>query len=219
LGLGYHTVFTRPNSRDIPDIYKFVKKTGFNYWRIYEFNDGLAHSKFIGMHCGQDLSEQQIKEWKSISSLVDAGTPKKGFTDSLSADFLLAEREMKRHRDKRVQFVLPTDGAYYFVDNTGNVTYYDWFSYDQRRQLGNIINEGFPSVLGRLKELHEHGIADDSFCEEDFISRMQDAPLWARYYDGWCDAEELDGMSPRYHELFSDIVRLYGKRVQGIKIS
>ncbi|MCX6815161.1 MAG: radical SAM protein [Candidatus Aenigmarchaeota archaeon] len=219
MGLGYHTVFTKLNRGDIPGIYKFVKGTGFDYWRIYEFNDDLARSKFIGMHSGHEISEQQIKEWKSISSLTDAGTPKKGYTDDLSADFLLTEREMKRHRDKRVQFVLPTDGTYIWVDNEGNATYYDGFSFSKRRQLGNIIDEGFPPVTERLKEIHEHGIANDGFCEEDFVNRMQDAALWARYYDGWCDAEELEEVSPRYHELLFDLVRLYGKRVQGIDIN
>jgi MoaA/NifB/PqqE/SkfB family radical SAM enzyme len=215
--LGYHTVFTKPNRTDIPQICKFVKGTGFDYWRIYEYDKNLASSKFLGEHNGQEIGEREIKEWVDILSLTDVGTPRKGFTDCLLADFLLTEREMKRHRDKRVQFVLLNDETNTWVDNMGNVTYYDWFSSSQRRPLGNIISDGFSPIIEKLKETHERGLATNE-SEEDFIERMQGAPLWARYYDGWCDAEELEEMSPRYHERFSDLVRLYEKRVQGIDI-
>jgi MoaA/NifB/PqqE/SkfB family radical SAM enzyme len=217
--LGYHTVFTKLNREDIPDTYKFVKGTGFNYWRVYKLNEELACSRFIGMHKGQEVSEQQIKEWESISSLVDAGTPKKGFTDSLFADFLLTERKMKKHRDKRVQFVLPTDSTYFFVDNIGNVTYYDWFSYAHRMPLGNVMSKGFRNLVGKLKEMHDDTSYDGS-CEDDFVnSTIGDVPLWGRYYDGNYDFEETRKILPKYHERFFDLVILHGKRVRGIDLS
>lgn len=213
MDLGYHTVFTALNRHDMPDIYKFVKETGFEYWRIYEFNDALVFSKLISLREGE-------KARKRIRYLQGRSSARKGHTDCLYAHFLLTEKEMKKHKDKRMQFVGSNDTQvpYAFLDNSGDIRYYTSFSYDKRRHVGNIIREGFPAVMAKFKDISEQcPYYGDEDLWDEFQKRTMDAAPWERYYDG-IDPQEIECMSPGYYKLFMDLVKLHTKRVYGIDI-
>jgi MoaA/NifB/PqqE/SkfB family radical SAM enzyme len=57
--LGYHTVFTAINHQHIPKVYDFIKRIGFDYWKIYEFNDDLAFN--TALSAGGSQEEQAFR--------------------------------------------------------------------------------------------------------------------------------------------------------------
>lgn len=205
MGLGYHTVFTAINHLDIPEIYDFIKKNGFNYWKIYEFNDELA----LGMAFDAKGSQEElIARIEIIDKLRDNGTPEKGYINCLLAKFLLTEQEMKKHDDKRIQFVgrRDTSGPYAFLDNCGNISYYTWLSGRERRVAGNIIKEGYQSIKERLQEVHDKGWEFDNKTEDEFWwATVGDMPIWARLWDGNYFQEEIEEIDPRF---LDDVVKL-----------
>jgi MoaA/NifB/PqqE/SkfB family radical SAM enzyme len=136
IDVGYHTVFTSFNQKDIPLIYENISKSDFLYWRIYEFNDDLAMKRTLRNRG----SENDLTNWiRSIEDLMGIGTPAKGFTDGLLAQFLIMEQRMSKHNDRRIQFVGRRDISqpYMFLENSGDVSYYNWLSMGERRALGN----------------------------------------------------------------------------------
>jgi len=73
--LGWHTVFTAINYKEIPEIYKFIKDIGFDYWTIFEFNDDLALTN--ARNAGYTYEEYETR-FRKIELLRDLGTPTKG---------------------------------------------------------------------------------------------------------------------------------------------
>jgi len=214
--IGYHTVFTAINHQDILEIYDFIKQKDFDYWRIYEFNDDLARTRFLLVKPRNEAEKQRIIQViTKIEQLSRLGTPEKGYTDTLFANFLLMEQHMKKHKDKRIQFVGIRDYSrpnYAFLDNSGDVSFYSWFSYRERRVIGNILRDGFSFVKQKFQELEEKGWEFDDKGEDEFINALYDRPLWARAWDGNYDFEELEEMNGQYYDSFNHLVELYNER-------
>ncbi len=97
--LGYHTVFTAINDQHIPEIYNLIKMNGFDYWRIYEFNEDLALTTAFGAGMDQKKLTSRIEK---INKLAGSGTSIKGYTDCLFAKFLLMEQQFKKKDDGRI---------------------------------------------------------------------------------------------------------------------
>lgn len=202
LGLGYHTVFTSLNCDEIQEIHEKIKP--FDYWRIYEFNEDLAMKNAI---------ERKDKEkYKKIIKLSDYGSPERGYTDSLFAKFLLTEEKME---DKeRVEFVPIREKKepYVFLDNSGDISFYSWFSTTKRRKIGNIFEEGFLEIRRKVKELEQKNWEFDDKGEGEFIDSSMNRPLWARFYDGDYSREEIEKIDQEYMEDFLKLVEIYKQR-------
>jgi MoaA/NifB/PqqE/SkfB family radical SAM enzyme len=217
MALGYHTVFTSANRQDIPELYEALRQTDFQYWRIYEFNENLARMRILRAPEPKDEAGRMrlFRRLRKIERLAMHGTPGKGYTDCLQTYFILAEEEIRRHRDQRVQFVGIRDGKtpYAFLENSGEITYYTWFSCDERRSAGNILTDGFSSVMQRLREVEEKGWELDEDSEKDFNeATFGDVPLWARIHDGTFSYDELDEIRPSAFRDFNHLLRLHMKR-------
>ena len=199
--LGIHTVATSLNIDGILQIYDFLQKNDFDYWRVYAFNPELIEGKF-----------SSVKRFAEVQSLELAGTPEKGFTDCLFAKFLLLEERMGKHNDERVQFVERRDlrEPYVFLDNSGDIRYCAWFS-RKRTLIGNLLSQGFPAVQKELKRTRERGVLYD---EESFIDAMNDLPIWARLWEGNYFPEELDRINETFVPLVEHLTNLYQKKVE-----
>jgi MoaA/NifB/PqqE/SkfB family radical SAM enzyme len=160
--LGYHTVFTAINHQNIPEIYDLIRTNRFSYWRIYEFNDELADAG--------GSQKKLITRLEHIDKLRGTGTPERGYTDCLLAQFLLVEQKMKKHDDLRIQFVGRRDKSepYAFLDNYGNVSYYMWLSGRERRVIGNIITDDYQSIQKHLQEVRNKDWEFDERTEDEF---------------------------------------------------
>ncbi|MFH1864105.1 MAG: radical SAM protein [bacterium] len=202
IGLGWHTVFTRINRNEIPEIYKIINEQRFSYWRIYEYNTDLARQAWL---TAEWLStEDRIRGFLKSQSLEKLGTAKKGGTDCLLADFLRIEEEMGKLMDSRVTFVARLDSRkepYSFLTNDGRVDYYAWYSDKRRKTLGNVQSDGFMKVAGRWQKVREH----DEFDEDDWLETTSATPLWARLDDGIYFTEEVEEVLPKY---IPEMVRL-----------
>ena len=222
IGTGYHTVFTAVNHQDIPEIYGFIKQRPFDYWRIYEFNDDLAIAKFLRAKPRNKIEQQRVIEGiKKIKQLKGRGGPKKGYTDCLLAKFLLMEKQMKQYEDKRIRFVEIRDfsrPAYVFLDNSGNVSFYDWYSFRDRRIIGNILRDGFPAVKKKFQELEEKDWTFDDLGEKEFINSINNKPLWARVEEGAYFIEELEEIDKDYANIFNQLTELYNKRKKQLEL-
>jgi MoaA/NifB/PqqE/SkfB family radical SAM enzyme len=212
----YHTVFTALNCKGIPRMYAPIRQNGFLYWRIYEFNEDLALNRVLNNAKEAGLNKAlEHRYYEIVDHLRGAGTPEKGFTDCLFAYFLLAEKEMRKHRDKRVQFVGVRDHdrqTYAFLENNGDVCYYRWFSGRERRKIGNVIKDGFSTVIKTLRRVENDAALFDEKANEDFVNAINDRPLWARLWEGNYFEEEFDEINPRYIPLFNRLQALYEKR-------
>ena len=213
IGVGWHTVFTSINYKDIPEIYEKIKD--FAYWRIYEFNLDLVLQKYYKKGSSMESLKERMKlaeKIKKISKLSSNGSPEKGYTDCLFAHFLLMEQEMPKH--EHIQFVGLRDykRPYAFLDNSGDVSFYAWFSGRERRVLGNIIKDGFSFVKERLKEVHEKAWAFDNESEDEFVNATMDRPVWARLDEGnYCD-EEIEEIDEDYIEDVEHLAELHRER-------
>ena len=209
----YHTVFTALNYKDIPKMYRPIKQNGFLYWRVYEFNEDLAFARlFNNVKTRGSSNKEAIQKYHEIDFLRGAGTPEKGFTDCLFAYFLLAEKQMRQHRDKQVQFVGVRDhdrSTYAFLENNGDVCYYRWFSGRERRKIGNIIKDGFSTVINTLRRVENDVALFDEKANEDFVNAINDRPLWARLWEGNYFIEEFDEIKSRYIPAFNRLQALY----------
>lgn len=212
IALGYHTVFTAINYSDIPAIYKMIKRKGFDYWRIYEFNEHLAISAAFDAGASQKGLGKRLAK---IKRLMDNGTQAKGYTDSLLAKFLLAEQEMKKYNDSRVQFVGRRDAPepYAFMDNSGDVSYYTWLSRKERRVIGNIMRDGYRTIRKRLQEVHEKDREfDDKTYDEEWWADVGDMPLWARLWDGSYFPQEIEKIKPKFWGAVKELSELHTRR-------
>lgn len=199
------------NNKDIPGIHKIISKAGFDYWRVYEFNDDL--SVFPALLDKNTPPSKLIRKYQNIRALAGKGTPETGYTDCLYAHFLLMEHEMTKI--KKVQFVTRQDAAtpYFFLDSGGNVSFYSWFSQRERRVIGNLLTEDFNQILQRLSDISEKDLAYDSRTEEDFVwATIGNMPVFARTFDGSYDHEELEQIKHRYLIKFQLLEKLHNKR-------
>ncbi len=218
LTLGYHTVFTDLNSGEIPRIYDFLDKTGFDYWRIYEFNANLARQRLIDTakrSLSEGESERVLREYLNISLLEGPISHEKGCTDCLLAKFLLMEEKMQRSKDARVNFVAVRDPKppYAFLYNSGNLHFYRWFSGAKMRTLGNVFSENLPKLMKKLQGIEKKGrVYDLESQNEWFNATMGDVPIWARLDEGAYFSEEIEEINPRYEQRVLQLSELYEQR-------
>jgi len=201
--IGIHTVATSLNIKDIPQIYDFLCKGRFDYWRIYEFNPEIVFDRM-----------QSVSRFQEIEMLRGTkATISNGGVNCLFADFLLMKEQMARQRDKRVQFVGISDydrAPYFFLNSNGDVYFATWFS-QARKPIGNLLTEGFRKIRNRAAEEYSKGPLYD---EEAFIETEQDQPLWARTaWEGNYFSEELD-VDPKYYGKFRHLSELYLTRIK-----
>lgn len=199
LRLGYHTVFTDVNHNHMPQILSLIDATDFDYWRIYQLRGYLAiASTFSAGNPNHDQSKN-IQRIQNIEILRGSGTPELGYTDCLFAKFLLAEEQMQP-LDERIRFVAThhSQTPYAFITNQGDVSYFAWFSDNQRPQLGNIFTDGYQQVIARLNEVHERGFTFDEQAEKDWIETTFDSPIWARLEVGAYFTEEIEAINPEH---------------------
>jgi len=207
--VGWHTVFTAINEDETPRIYQLIREQPFKYWRIYEYNGDLARQAWLIMKGVSD--KEKIKGFLKTRALEKLGTPEKGGTDCLLADFLRMEEKMKKLGDKRIRFVARIDSEepYAFLENSGQVTYYAWYSDTKRRRLGNIFEDGFCKIGERWRKIREM----EEFDEGDFIeTELLSGPLWARLYDGSYWAEEIEEVLPEYRPEVERLANLWEER-------
>lgn len=212
--LGYHTVFTSINHQDIPATYDFIQQNEFNYWKVYEFNNDLALMTVLHSRGSREELATRIKK---IEKLGGKGTPEKGFTDCLLAHFFLMEQQMEKHNDKKIQFITPIDTQtpYTFLDNRGNVSFYFWFSNQERVVAGNILRDGYQTIQNRLQEMNEKAQDwefDEKTGEEVWWATVGNLPIWARLYDGDFFFEELEEIEPEFLDDVAALYELYVKR-------
>lgn len=197
--IGIHTVATAINIKHIPQIYDYLCKGRFDYWRIYEFNPNLVSDRF--------KSVSRFKEVEKLSG--KKATTSDGGVNCLFADFLLMEEQMAKYRDKKVQFVGVSDydrTPYFFLDSNGDAYLTTWFS-QGRKPIGNLLRESFRKIRNRAIREYSKG---PLFDEGAFIETEQDQPLWRRAaWDGNLFIEELEDIGPRYYERFRYLSRLY----------
>lgn len=200
--LGIHTVFSSLNYQDLPGIYRFLRHNGFDYWRIYEFNPDLVADQF-----------DSITRFSETQELEGTGSPEKGGTDSLFAEFLLADERFRRYKDKRVQFVSPNyqTSSYVFVDSNGDFSYCPWFS-QKRTGVGNLFKQGFEKIEKKLDEIEKIG---DDYAEH-YADALNNLPLFARVYDGAYWEEEFDALDNRSMGKLVRLAELYLDRI-GVK--
>lgn len=230
-GLGYHTVFTKINGQEMPEVYEFIKKRGFDYWKVYEFNPDLARKRIIDYATRHDASkhkavnEEVIKRMRFVDKLQGQGHIEKGYVDTLFADFLLMEQRMLRRRDERVNFIGLHDEnrlPYAFLDSKGNITFYTCFSGNERRVLGNILDDKsfIRDKLGLIhKEMTDNPIFYDDKAEEEWLDAKNGRELWTRIWDGAYFIEELEAIKPKYAPAFNRLERLYQRRQKRIEES
>lgn len=211
--LGYHTVLNYLNSKEISKMYSVLNKHKFDYWRIYEFNDSLPWKSLILFLSGKS-DEIFDKEVNFFQNLQGPSSIMKGGIDSVLAKFLLTEREMKKKRDPRVQFVGVHDAEkpYIFVHPDGEVSFYADFSYDARRTLGNILKIGADGIRQRVQQLNPESISSGDL-EEDFTASILTLPLFARIWRGDFDIDpDQDNIQLRYLEEILRLSAIYNAR-------
>jgi MoaA/NifB/PqqE/SkfB family radical SAM enzyme len=202
--IGIHTVATARNIEDVPGIYDFLRQRRFDYWKVYEFNPDLVGDKL--------KSEARIKEIRKLTG--KQATMSDGGVNCLFAQYILMEEQMSKQNDKRVQFAGVHDDKdpYFFLDNTGDVHFCNWFLQGERKYIGNIRKEGFETVRDKIVEADEAG---PSLYEEAFIETESDRPFWVKAaWDGNLDYEELEALHPRHYEKFDKLSRLYFNRLK-----
>jgi len=215
IGLGIHTVFTQANKGDLMGVYALIRRQcDYGYWNIYEFNHALALGSARGYF--SDDPETYLRKRMLIDKLRGFGTPEKGYADDLMADFLLAEQEFKKVPDVRKKFVVVCDTQipYVFVDSNGELSVYNYYSYQERRGVGNIFVEGLNVVGEKVFEMHEQGPCYDEGQEDDFVESYQCLPLWARLYDGSYWDEEIDAIKPEYIATVQNLSVIWEERIK-----
>ncbi|MBU3913625.1 MAG: radical SAM protein [Nanoarchaeota archaeon] len=202
IDLGIHTVFNDTNAGHIPRIYRFLRKTGFSYWNVYEYNPDLVADRFAS--CSRF---QQVRDLEGSCSY------EKGGTDCLFARFLETEDRILRAGNKKVQFVSLRDvRPYTFLDSNGDV-YFSVFFSGKRVKLGNLLEQGFDQVNVARAEAISKGLL---FDEEGFVEIQNNLPFFACLYEGNYWDEDVDGVDgrswgkiTRFHDLY--VKRFYGE--------
>lgn len=203
--IGIHTVATPLNIDHIPQIYKFLSKNRFDYWKIYEFNPDLVSDRF-----------QNVPRFTEIESLRgQIPTTEDGGVNCLFADFLLTEEQIFKHKDKGVQFVGVSDynrEPYFFLTTAGDVYFCNWFLQGKRKHIGNILEESFETVREKAIEADRQG---PLFDEESFVDAINDRPLWVRTaWEGNYFSEELEDIDPIHYEKFGHLTTLSLNRLK-----
>lgn len=207
--VGYHTVFTAINTDEIPTVYELINRHPFKYWRIYEYNGDLARQAWVSMVGASD--EERNKGILKAEYLEKIGTPEKGGTDCLLANFLRVEERMSLTGDDRIHFVARKDCTkepYAFLTNSGRVDHYTWYYSNRRKTLGNILGEGFSDVEKgwmRIKEM-------EGFDEDEWVDAELDMPLWARLYNGDYFTEEYEEVLPEFMPELERLAQLWQER-------
>ncbi len=215
--VGYHSIFSAVNREEMQDILSRLAPS-FEYWRVYEFNDNLPRSRLLRLpkSAQRRIGYREIRRrWEEIEALSGFGTEKKGYTDCTFAYFLLIEERMKKLGDERIQFVGvhdPNKVPYLFLDGRGNARTYAWFSINRRPWMGNVLRDGFPSILSRLRRLQREQMEYCARAEEDFVETEAQRPLWARVWEGNFFSEELEEVDPHYREAFNRLANIYIRR-------
>lgn len=141
--LGFHTVYTMANKNDMPDIYKTIVQTGFDYWRIYEFNDYLCYTSLAEKKLCSTKAEQieYIKMLQAIQELQPANLILDESRNKLLEYFVRTSQKMPK--DKRIQFVPVNEFKipYLFLNNSGELLIHDFMAGGTRFPLGNILQE------------------------------------------------------------------------------
>jgi len=209
IDVGWHTVFTAANSGEIPAIYPMINEQRFKYWRIYEYNDDLTRHAWVTMEGASE--EERIEGFLKAKVLERTGTLEKGATDCLLANFLRTEERMATFGDDRIQLVARKDSGkepYVFLNNSGQVNFYTWYSGTRRKVLGNILRNGFSEVGDRWERIREM----EEYDEDEWVEAGLDMPLWARLYDGAYLTEEVEGILPEYIAEVERLANLWEKR-------
>lgn len=155
--------------------------------------------------------EQRIEGFLNARKLEKTGTLEKGGTDCLLADFLRMEQRMTRFDDQRIQFVARRDcwkEPYAFLNNSGKVNFYAWYSSNRRKTLGDIFENGFCEIEQRWIRIREM----DEYDEDEWIEAGLDMPLWARLYDGSYLSEEAEAVLPEYVPEVERLAKLWLER-------
>lgn len=207
--VGWHTVFTAANGNEAPAIYPMINGQQFKYWRVYEYNGDLARQAWLTMEGVSD--EEKIEGFLKARELEIIGALEKGGTDCLLADFLRMEERMAQFGDNRIQFVARKDVGkepYAFLNNSGQVNFYAWYSGARRKMLGDIIRNGFSETGERWERIREM----EEYDEDEWIEAGLDMPLWARLYDGSYLIEEVEGILPEYAPEVERLANLWQER-------
>ncbi len=207
--VGWHTVFTAANASEISAIYSLVNRQQFKYWRVYEYNGDLARQAWLAMEGVSD--EEKVEGFLRARELEKIGTLEKGGADCLLADFLRMEERMAQLGDNRIQFVARKDGEkepYAFLNNSGQVSFYTWYSGAKRKMLGNISRDRFSEVEEKWKRIKEM----EEYDEDEWVEAGLDMPLWARLYDGSYFIEEVEGILPEHVPEVERLANLWQER-------
>lgn len=203
--IGVHTVATALNINHIPEVYDFLSKGRFDYWRIYEFNFYLVSDMFA--------SVKRFLETKKLRG--KPATEYDGGVNCFFAEFLLMEEKLSKYNDSRVQFVGVRDydrNPYFFLNSGGDVHLCTYFLQGRRKYVGNVLREGFKQVKDRAVRQYSQGPLLD---EDAFVETENDNPLWARVaWQGNYYSEELKDIKPRYYIKFNHLSGLYLARIK-----
>jgi len=224
--LVYHTVFTKINKEGITEIYNFIERNGFDHWKVYEFNHELTrHQVLKQLRMAEDeaLKKHLTKRLLSIDRLRGQGNPAEGCTNTLFADFLLAEEMIRSiYNNPRVKFIGIRDEhkpTYAFLDNKGDIAFYTWFSTNERRPLGNILEDKtfIKEKLGSIhRKIYDEPTLFDDKTEDEWVEATLDSEVWTRLNEGAYCVEEIKKIRHEYYPLFNKLAMLYMERQERI---
>lgn len=211
--IGYHTVATYLNVDKLPELYSgFIRNTDFEYWNVYEFNFNLARQ---GVFTDVYSQKEKVRRLRALNELRGPLNFGKGLSDGLLAKFLLLEEMLtKKFSDSRTEFVdvLSSRAPYFFVNASGDVEFYAWFS-QKRTKLGNLLEDGFAKTVKNLRRADRQG---PMFNQDDFIEATNDLPIFARLYEGNYFTEEIEQIKPEYHRNVKHLANLWETKKYGI---
>jgi len=211
--IGYHTVATYLNVDKLPELYSgFIKNTDFEYWNVYEFNFNLAR---LGVFADVYSQKEKVCRYRELNELRGPLNFEKGLSDGLLAKFLLLEEMLtKKFGDSRMEFVdvLSSRAPYFFVNASGDVEFYTWFS-QKRTKLGNLLEDGFAKTVKKLRRANRQG---PMFDQNEFVEATTDLPVFARLYEGNYSMEELDNIKPEYRQQVLHLAQLWEIKKYGI---
>lgn len=218
--LGCHTVFTSINYGQMSDLYDFIADNGFDFWRVFEFNENLARRRFFdkAKNHRHNYSNSYLKEeWRQIDLLVGDRDHKNGGVNCLGAKFILEEANAKYQAYKpQTRFVGVRDPKppYAFLYNSGEVRLFTWFSDTEREPIGNIFTSDYGKMVRKLETARD-GPWDER-SSEDFVSAEAETPLWKRMGNGLFEDCEFAGIGPRRGKRIEELAGKYEDRMERI---
>jgi len=189
--LGYHTVFTEINSKDIIEIYDLIKKVNFNYWKIYEYNYYLNNKKLV-----KSKNQNEMNLFKDMDDLENEfnylGLPKIEHIDSTYAKFLFCEDEFRKIDNNKIKFIEENSKEYIFLNNNGNLTYHFAETlHSEDKFIGNIFKNSKKELIKKIKEYDKQGSDYLGLRSEEFFRKQWEKPIWIRAYTGEIEEEDL----------------------------